>query len=64
MLAREALRPRVRTGGVLEEQECVADGAGFARGDDLGLDPQAFGVGDAAELKKVEVHGAARARDH
>ena len=48
---------------VLEEEERVADGAGFARGDDLSLDAQAFGVGDAAELEEVDVHDAARGRD-
>ena len=43
-------------GRMLEQKERVADGAGLARGDDLGLDAQAFGVGDAAELEEMDMH--------
>jgi len=43
-------------GWMLEEEERVADGSGFARGYDFGLDAQAFGVGDAAELEEMDVH--------
>lgn len=28
----------------------------LARGDDVGLDAQAFGIGDATELEEVDVH--------
>ena len=42
---------------VFEEEERVADGSRFARGYDIGLDAEAFGVGDAAELEEVDVHG-------
>jgi hypothetical protein len=41
---------------VFEEEERVADGSRFACGYDLGLDAEAFGVGDAAELEEVDVH--------
>jgi len=37
-------------GGVFEEEEGVADAVGFAGGDDFGLEAEAFGVGDAAEI--------------
>jgi hypothetical protein len=43
--------------GVFEEDEGVADEAGFAGGDDFGLDAEAFEVGDAAELEEMDVHG-------
>jgi hypothetical protein len=41
---------------VLEEKERIADMVGFAGGDDLGLDAEAFGVRDPAELEEVDVH--------
>jgi hypothetical protein len=43
-------------GRVLEEEEGVPDAVGFAGGDDFGLDAEALGVGDAAELKEMDVH--------
>ncbi len=45
-----------KDGGVLEEDERVADEVGFAGGDDFGLDAEAFVVGDAARLEEVNVH--------
>ena len=50
-------------GRVFEEEERVADGSRFARCYDLGLDTEAFGVGDAAELEEMHVHGIATGRD-
>ena len=44
-------------GRVLEKEKCVCDEAGFARGDDFGLEAEAFGVGDATEMKEVEDAG-------
>ncbi len=41
---------------VLHEEQGVTDGAGLARGDDLVLEAQAFGVGDAAELEQMQMH--------
>jgi hypothetical protein len=41
---------------VFEEDESVADEAGFAGGDDFGLDAETFVVGDAAELEEVNMH--------
>ena len=43
-------------GWVFEEEERVADEVGFAGGYDFGLEAEAFGVGDAAELEEVDMH--------
>jgi hypothetical protein len=43
---------------MLEEQERVGDLVLLARGDDLLLDLERFGVGDAAEMEKIYEHGA------
>ena len=43
-------------GWVLKEDEGVADEAGFSGGDNLGLQAETFGVGDAAEMEEVDVH--------
>ena len=43
-------------GRMLHEEQRVADSAGLARGDDLVLKAQTFGVGNAAELEQVEMH--------
>ena len=40
---------------MLEQQQRVADGAGFARGDDARLDVQGFGVRHPSELEEVDV---------
>ena len=50
-------------GRVLEQQECVCDEAGFARGDNFSLEAKAFGVAYAAEMKEVEMHGAIQVYD-
>ena len=48
-------------GRVLEEEQGVTDLLRFASRDYLGLDAEAFGVGDAAELEEEDVHlGLAR----
>ncbi len=44
-------------GWMLEKDERVPDGTGFACRDEFGLDVQAFGVRGAAELKEMQVHG-------
>ena len=41
-------------GRVLKQQKRVRDEAGFARGDDFGLEAQAFRVADATEMKEIE----------
>jgi len=43
---------------MFEQEECVADDASLARCDHLGLEAQAFGIGNAAELEEMDVHGA------
>lgn len=42
---------------VLKQNKRVSDDAGLACGHDLGLNAQAFRVGNAAELEKMDVHG-------
>ena len=45
-------------GWMLEEDEGVGDGVGFACGDEFGLEAEAFGVGGAGEVEQVDkAHG-------
>jgi predicted outer membrane lipoprotein len=43
---------------MFHEEQRVADRAGFARGDDLVLKAQAFGIWNAAELEQMQMHDA------
>ncbi len=45
-------------GRVFQQDERIANGAGFPRSDNFSLYPQTFCVGDAAELKEMHVHVA------
>jgi hypothetical protein len=41
---------------MLEQKKRVTDSSSFARSDNFCLNPQAFGIRQASELKQVDVH--------
>lgn len=52
-----SVAPERQDGWMLEEDQCVADSAGFACRNNLILNAQSFSVRDTAEIEQMHVHG-------